>query len=352
MAQVEEVEEITLEHSMFMNRMTNVYGGTNSGKSTIIRNIVKILRPYIQQCIVICPTDISNHEYTKHLLPSVFVHYALTKELLENIWARQTALCSVYQRVNDFNTLAKLFSRLELPQVQRSIEKMNERKRLAINEIISQHRNNPDFMKYKIGEVDEKFQKLLQLTYKKYVCEYKDYLKTLDLDRNERYSIKYIGINHQLLLIFDDASPELKKFKNDPTILKLFFQCRHLGITTLMAVHHFKLLPSELRCNSHVQVYADAINLRGFYSNTANNVPDELKHRSVEVIQQTFTEDEKNKHQKALFSKEKNKFYRFTAIRTDGFSFYTGNAKKFFDSLQSEGNDVPADSEFIKPFQD
>jgi ABC-type dipeptide/oligopeptide/nickel transport system ATPase subunit len=352
MDQRETIDNIELDHSLFLNKCTSLIGPSKTGKTTVIKYIIKILRNYVDQIVIICPTDASSPSYSQ-FIPSVWIHYTLTKELLDDFYERQVCMSKVYNVVNKFEVLEKLFNRLDLPNVQRYISQINQKRTMILAELMRLQPNKNGINK-KAKEINDRFTEMLRLLYKKFVSKNRDYLMRIsaELSQDEQYSLKNIDINPNSILIFDDATTELKQFKNNPIISKLFYQGRHLHISTLMVVHAHNILPPALRTGAHNIIFTDYGQFQGFHSSSSNNFSKEMQHRALNAARQTFVKDEKYKHQKILYIREKDKYYKFTAIEDDDFQFFTGSLKRFFDTLSNINDDsLPDDTnKFSKCF--
>ena len=83
-----EVSPIELTADTILNKGINLYGGSGSGKSTVILHFMNILKDQVGQIIVISPSDPTNHTYSgtwgdgKGVVPLPLIHYTITDGLL------------------------------------------------------------------------------------------------------------------------------------------------------------------------------------------------------------------------------------------------------------------------------
>jgi Cdc6-like AAA superfamily ATPase len=94
----------------YLDKTTLIYGGTGSGKTTIIEEILYKVRYMIPAFLVIVPST-SSHYYTAKL-PERCVKEDLTKRKLEQIWQRQSSLTQIYKIANNIKNLARVFEKV------------------------------------------------------------------------------------------------------------------------------------------------------------------------------------------------------------------------------------------------
>jgi len=347
------IEEIKLKYSLFLNKMTMIFGGSGSGKSTIIAYIIKLLRPYCDQIIVFAPSDIVNESYSKSLVPKPFIHYVIEAKTLQTIVDRQEAIKMTYNKANNIIILKQLFDKLNLPAVKQTIYEMERRQESAIREIVKKYRDE-DRINAEISSTKEKFNALLLKIYQKYINENKTKLSIMNLSEDEKFTLKYLTINPNMIIIFDDCTQELRKLTKEESFTNIFYKGRHSHFSVLMALHSHKSLPSELRGSGHVLIFAEKNPAHNFFKADSNGYDDDTRKYVKKAIPQVFPhnkEDQERKHQKLIYMKSENKFNRFTAERTDGFSFYKGGLLELFNKITAEDGKTMTSNMFNKFFQ-
>jgi DNA repair ATPase RecN len=179
------LQELDFNYKLFFNKTTMVYGETGTGKSFVIADILYKLNDHIDQIIVISPTDRQNHTYDNGLVPVPFIHYNIDDQLLNNIWERQEALVTTYERVNNIDTLSGLFEKIpNINNVKSQIAHMQEQLITCRAELADCKDAST-----KITEMDAEYKKLLLSVYKKYIHESASMLLTMDLTADELYAI-------------------------------------------------------------------------------------------------------------------------------------------------------------------
>ncbi len=89
------VTKIDLNAAHFMNKSIVLYGASGSGKSTVIRNMLYLLRNNFDQVICFCGNEDNIDFYRKHI-PFITIHRNLSDEVLKHMWERQELLYSFY----------------------------------------------------------------------------------------------------------------------------------------------------------------------------------------------------------------------------------------------------------------
>jgi RecA/RadA recombinase len=249
--------DLTLTSTLVLDRTTVLYGETGSGKSTVIVDILYLLQSYVEQVIVISPTDRQNHTYDSGLVPTPCIHYTITSQLLDDIWARQNALVSVYSRANNSSTLQSLFNRIVDNRVSRAIISDINRKLEDGRKEINAAESNTKTASSKIKDMEREYGKFTNLIYKQSINENRGYLQKLNLSKDEAFSLVYLNLNPRLVLIFDDCTEQLRRFKTHPVIQMLFYQGRWSYITAIIACHTDKALDPELKKNAYINIFTE-----------------------------------------------------------------------------------------------
>lgn len=350
--------EHKLNYETFIDKLTIFYGATGFGKSTVMRDGLYLLAPHVAQIIVFNPQESQNQTYTRgDMVPKALVHYRITDELLRRIWKRQEALVSVYEEANRPDVLEALFNKINsegMPQARMLVSNLKERKARCERDIRDRWQNEVACQE-KIDEISGRFNEFINTVYKKYITMHRDRFNLEALTPEERYALKYIALNPRLLLVFDDCSADLSKFKTHEVIQKLAFQGRWARITVFIAMHSHKLLPSELRINAKVSVFAEQRCAVGLFTAAANGFDQETKKRAMLAVEVAFAyQNEKTgsrRHQKLIYFNETNEFFRFTATKRGAFYFCCHVIREFASAVQSNGIHVDKNNEFVGLFR-
>lgn len=341
--------ELEFNHKLFLDKVTILYGEQRTGKSTIIVDILYYLKPHIDQIIVISPTDRTNHTYSGHdpsqrVVPLPCIHYTITDKLLKDIWERQEALCAVYSKSNNINIIRALFSKLQLTDVEKVIEDISARKEQSCKELAEQY-TDPEIIKNKMAELEEEFERLIMLVYKRYINENRAKLAAMNLNADEQFTLKYLNLNPRMVIIFDDCTDQLYKFRNHPVMQKIAYQARWNLITTLIACHTDKSLDPAFKKCAFNSFFTEDSCARAYFNRGSNDYDKEGRALAAAARKAAFTPS--NKHQKLAWVREDKAFYRFTATKRDGVTFGSSYIWDYCESVQADGITFSSENRFF-----
>lgn len=345
------VHDLELTYDKFMDKTSIIYGESGTGKSFIIVDILHALRPFVDQIIVISPTDRQNHTYDRGIVPLIFIHYTITPKLLEDLWKRQEALAAVYTKSNDKKTLESLFNKipssLRAP-ADSSISSVKQKLRDYESEV-NDSTSDDSAAKAKISEMQTDCDKLIVKIRKHYITIHTAQLSQMRLTDDEQYALKYHGMNPRLVIIFDDSTDLIKKYKAHPVMQKIFYQGRHSMITALIACHTDKALDSELKKNAAVSIFTEYSCASGYFTRTAMSFDKETQQKALAAAKIAFSPT--TPFQKLAWVRHEKKYYKFSAVKRDGFSFCSAKVREYARLAAAESGKVSADNEFMSDFK-
>lgn len=338
--------EFEFDYRKFLDKSTILYGETGTGKSFVIVDILYHLKPHCDQIIVICPTDRQNHTYDRGLVPLPCIHYTITPKLLDDIWERQSALGAVYSRANNPDILASLFNKCNSNEAKIIINNINKKLSDYKDEINGDESCTDKSTK--ITNMEGECNKLILLIYKHHINENRDKLLLCQLTPDEKFSLKYHNLNPRMVLIFDDCTDLLFKYKRHPVIQKLFYQGRWSYITTILACHTDKALDAELKKNAFVSIFTEEPCARAYFERKSTDLDKEGRSRAIDACKSAFTP--LARHQKLIFLREEKKFYRFTSTARNNFEFGSPIIREYCAQIQAESGALSPDNKFIRDF--
>jgi len=345
------ITELDLNYAKFLDKTTVLYGESKTGKSTIIVDILFHLQPHVDQIIVFSPMDRQNHTYDGGIVPPPCIHYTINDKLLDDIWERQSALANVYTRANDPDTLEKLFSRIPPQKSSKALEQLGQiRSRMQTYETELIEVEIPEIVSVKVEEMRQQCDKLRILVYKTYINQCKNYLKDLKLSKKEKFSLDYLNLNPRLVIIFDDCTEMMKKFKSHRVMQKLFYQGRWAFITALIACHTDKALDPELKKNTFVTVFTEETCAAAYFNRASNDLDKDARKRAKDACKFAFTP--MAKHQKLVWIRDEKKFFTLTARKHDNFRFGCEAIWEFCNTVKIEAGGTLSDNKFIRDFDE
>lgn len=338
------LKELDFNYKLFIDKTTILYGETKTGKSFIIVDILHYLKPHVEQIIVISPTDRQNNTYSKGIVPTPCIHYTMTGKLLDDIWERQNALSAVYKKASNPKVLKMLFDRVHNTDAKNAIERIKQQRKIHEDEI---HADDAA-AKSKIADMENECNELVLLIYKHYINENRDRLSKLSLSADEAFTLKYLNLNPRMVLIFDDCTDLLKKFKSHPVMQKLFYQGRWAFITAMIACHTDKALDAELKKNAYVNIYTEDSCAHAYFVRPSSDLDRDAKTRAAAACKCTFSPI--LPHQKLAWIREEKKFYKLTASPRENFRFGSPVIWEYCKQIQADAGTISANNKFLQDF--
>lgn len=345
------VPDLEITHEKIIDKSSIVYGESGTGKSYIIVDMLHALRPYIDQIIVFAPTDRQNHTYDKGIVPLPFIHYTITPKLLTDIWSRQEALVAVYTQSNNINILKSLFRKIDDSRrapAEAVISEINVQLKTFERELTQKNLDESQF-KTKLNEMKEDCDKLLIEIYKTYITREAANIGRLNLTKQEQFTLKYHALNPRLVIVFDDCTDLIKKYRSHDVMQKIFYQGRHSKITAIIAVHTDKVLDSELKKNAAISIFTELPCATAYFTRPSTSLDRESIARAIAACKIAFG-DPTRPFQKLAYIRHEKKYYKFCAQKREGFSFCSAIVKSFCKIIAVENGKVSADNQFISEF--
>jgi ABC-type transporter Mla maintaining outer membrane lipid asymmetry ATPase subunit MlaF len=354
--------------ALFLDKSIMIYGSSGSGKTSITKHIMKTVNDFIDQILVVSPTEPTNRSY-EGFVDAPFIHYRLfladpkdprkddgprgALRFLEAVWKRQEMMASIYARANNAEVLAGLYGRLpKATRVEglRYIEVFNSKRSRVIERLRKQYAAEPGICDEKTKEANSKFKKMLVLLYKKYLSPYYEELwGRTDLSEDERYSLAYLHFKPRLLLIFDDCAAMLKPFFAREIFRLLFYQNRHSFITVIMLLHDATDAPANIRKNAFISIYAESIICASNFELASNKFPKATKLFVNEIIGDVF-----RGHRKLAYIRDDSRrqhFYFMDLPFPKLFRFGSGASHELCEAVASQGCQMDKENPFYEAFK-
>lgn len=247
----------------FLDKTTLVFGGSGSGKTTIIEEILYLCKDSIPNYIVVAPKT-SDTAY-RGKLPGRCIKEDLTKSKLQKIWQRQYYFTQLYNTANDINILESLFNKAPDRKSFIMIQAISKSAKNKIYEIETNNKLNFAQKKSQISNIKDLCTKKIKVLYKKSIRQNRKLLETKNIDNKltdqEKVALEYLDINPRLMMIIDDSTEKfqqwMKFFKKGEVnpFESIFYKGRWNYITLVFAAHDDKVIVPELRKNSRVTYY-------------------------------------------------------------------------------------------------
>lgn len=276
MANVIKIKTIQREPSQFMLKNIVMYGANNSGKTTLLLDIMAQIRPFIPNVVAFAPTADSNNSL-KGVVPDLLINRHVELQKIKEVYTRQKEATVAYNTANDPIVLQSLFKRVAGNSQLAIEDKILQLQQLMDRKLEQSTINNIERSKQskKISEMAVTFRVSL---YKAVIRSTARVLTKMKLTAAESQAIKFLDFNPHLLMIFDDcASIFTKKFQNDTMIKDLFYMYRHSFITIIFTFQDDLGLESFLRKNASLSFFTTQQCANAYFERGSNSFSRDMK---------------------------------------------------------------------------
>jgi hypothetical protein len=245
----------------YVNRSTLVIGGSGSGKTTIIFELLELINDQIENGIVIVSKN-SRKNYT-HRFHEQCIWENITKDELNEIYTRQTDITECYNIANDANNLRALVGRLANRMIHVQLESVRRTSEKIIRQIEESSANESDKLQH-IANIRDLAARREKDFCRNIIRAHQTELSRMNLSPPERTTLKYLDLNNNLLILCDDISSLFKtwmryyKPSEKNPLESIFYDGRHAGVTIIIALHDDTIIDSKLRKNARNVIYGNS----------------------------------------------------------------------------------------------
>jgi len=344
-----EIPLFNKDYKYFLNKSIMLYGTSGSGKSTIMFDILYILKDHIPNMCLICSTNKLNKSYDG-IIPPQLIYPEVTEDLIKKIFNRQSVVVKMWNLTNDLDRLENIYNKLTnkenstLQLLKDSYSKIKKK----INENENTHIADK---KTQNQELDDSHKQNLISFYKKIINKNKPIInRQNNLDELEIKIVNYININPNFLMILDDMATTANVWSKYQEMKELFFNGRHHKITFMISFQDDKPLDSGLRKNTFINIFTTEVVCNSFFGRTANNFTKKEQNKMAKLANFIFN-DEKLKtknYKKMVYIKDLNpNLYYMLADHHEDFRFGSKHLYHLCNKVEKEKND---DDDFTDNF--
>jgi hypothetical protein len=328
--------------SLMIDKPILVFGAPNTGKTTVVEELIILTKDYIPNHIIIAPIT-SQDPYTEKF-PRMCIKEDMTKKLFVNIWKRQENITKIYNMANNIEILGALFKKINNPRAQALVGRANM---LAENHINSVNNNTGfDFgqKKSQIDAIKDKRKKEIIKIYKSTIRACGSELNVDELDPDAVIALKYMDINPKLMIVVDDCTEKLvkwmKMFKGEDNIFhNVFFRGRHNHISMIIISHNDRFIPPELRNAASRIIYTDPQTFKISLERTTNGFSKEDRKLGLRCAKKIFANlpGVKNFQKLCYIKSDFESPFQYTIAEIyPAFSLISGPLKVLSDHLEAK----------------
>lgn len=267
----------------FLRYTTIMYGASQTGKSTLLKDILYRIKDEVPNIIIISTTNESNNMYTG-MVPDQCILSNPTAEGIREILERQKITVSLYKKANNLDTLIKICDLINELNTSTRINFIRKKSQEKISMIESSNLNYGD-KKGQVKLIEEVANKKITEICKECINRNKQDLMNKNLSDEFKTAIKYLNINPNICVVFEDCAHLVNEWAKDPSLCEVFFNGRHWYVTSIYTFQEAVKLPSELRKGTFNNFFTDANNAIGFFNNKTNAFTNQTK-KNADVIAQ------------------------------------------------------------------
>lgn len=311
-------------YKYFLNKSILLYGSSNSGKSTIMRDILYVLRQHIPAICIISPTNSYNKTYDD-MVPKQLIHQDVTEDLIKRIFNRQKMAVKLWNYTVDLQRLEGIYSKMPKSESDNNeLNKIIQGYHIVKNKITNNEAIHVVDKKISLQNLDEVHKETLISFYKRIITKNKCKINKSRYSEIEIKIMSHININPNFLLIMDDTAANANVWCKYQEIKDLFFQGRHFKITFMISFQDDKLLESTLRKNAFINIFTTEVVCNSFFQRTANNFRKSDKDKMAKCADTIFNDPKlKDKNFKKLvyIKDQKPDVYYMIAEHFEHFTF-------------------------------
>jgi hypothetical protein len=294
----------------YLNKSTILFGASNSGKSTILIEILFLLKEHVPIIFVFAPTAESNNAFDG-IVPNPLIYKTVEIDILKDIYERQQAATKIYNSVNKLTSLRVLFERIASHTHIETAKMVYANARNLINKKTEESNTGHIEKKMSILNLKSMRDEYLIKLYKSVIRLNKKRLLNMDITDKDRYIIKYLDFNPNCVVVFDDCGAILKKFQKEEVVKKIIFQGRHSHINLILTLQDDINLDSAIKKNAFVNIFTTGRCASAYFERGSNNFNKKEKDRASRIINYVFSASKKD-YKKIVYLRDDVDPFRYT----------------------------------------
>jgi len=343
------VKFLEKDHKYFLNKSTIIYGASGTGKSTIILEILHILKDHVPIIFVFSPTADDNNAFAG-IVPDALIYRTVDIKKLEEIYKRQQGATRIYNTVNEIKSLRVLFEKVGNIK---SIRCAKDAYRNATN-LIEEAQNSTSLnfseKKKNIKKIKNMRDRFLLMLYKAVIRKNKNRLKNMGITPAEHYILQYLDFNPNCIIIMDDCGAVLKKFQKETVIQKIFFLGRHSFINLILSLQDDLRLDSAIKKNAFVNIFTTSQIASAYFSRSGTSFTKKEKQLAEKIIGCIFSSNADD-YKKLVYVRNESQPFRYTIA--DVYEEFKFGCPKLWelDENMSEKKKCNWDDPILSPFK-
>jgi len=278
----------------YLNKSIVLYGLSGTGKTSIILDILYILRNHISFPFIITKSQASADRNFGRRIPRGCIKCNMSKDWLETFIVKQTERAKIYDEVNKIDNLKRVFDMIDnntaaVLETQVINDAESRIQAIELNSSLSFPKKNS-----LVKGIKKARDEALIVLYKKFIRAYRVELESVrpEMSREAQLVVKFLDFMPHALLVFDDCAFMIKIWVKESTSIKdLFYQGRNYYTTVLLGTQADKELDPEIRKSAYVSIFTTVQDVISAFSKASNAFPDRDRKRALQCANAVFMPD-------------------------------------------------------------
>lgn len=329
----------------YLDKSTILFGASNSGKSTILLEILYLMRHKVPNIFVFSPTADTNNAFDG-IVPPELIYKTVDIEVLKEIYNRQQAATKMFNMSNNITTLRKLFEKIASYDDIEKAKAAYRNAKIIISKKSKDTSTSTDDKRRAVTDVRKSRDEYLIKLYKNVIRNNKDRLKKMQISESDAYTIHFLDFNPNCVVVFDDCGAILKKFQKEEVMRKIMFQGRHSHINLILTLQDDLNLDSSIKKNAFVNIFTTGRCAMAYFERSSNNFSKKEKIHAAKIINFIFDSSKKKDYKKLVYLRDELEPFRYTVADMYGvFRFGCPSIWKLSDALQKESKTCDFDND-------
>lgn len=349
-----EIPSISKDANIFLNKSTVIYGPSETGKSTIIKDILNVIKDQTVATFLYTGSSGGLREF-KNIIPKATTFDRLDVDQFSMLYKRQKTVTGIYERVNDHEVLLSLLNKLGITDHINIVKAIRRKFNALKKAVFSIEDISIEERKTQFKDIDKQENEMVASIYKGYIKTNRERLnRDKDLNDSQRFCLTKLDINPNITIIFDDFSTQLKNIlgkKKFEDLEKFCYEGRHEHATLIYGVHTDTIFKPAFRQNTFVSIFSAPTSLEVYCAKTNSGLSKTLKKILNEIVGEFYKPENGKEHfRKICYVRNdfQNPIQYYLAKKIESLEMGSNTFREFLNEVSDKNNSFKIDDDFAK----